>query len=643
MGKPYESELAKLEATYSWAMTQDINGLASALNSLRGHCVQAIGSGGSYSIAHFAAFMHQTFSAKLAKAITPLEAIYANNEADTGSIILSAGGENPDILSAFRDLVRRELRKAVVICFSAESQLAVLAREYHYIDLIDFNVPSGRDGFVATNTLLGFAVLLTRAYSASFSSPDRLPASFAALLHPTYGISEYKAAMRSTFSPLWSRRNLLVLYGPSTHAAALDFESKFSEVALSPVQITDFRNFAHGRHHWLAKRGDETGVVAFVAEEDRYLADRTLPLLPSDIPTARLDFPVDRLAAGVAALASVLYAVGFAGEAQGIDPGRPGVPSFGRKIYNLNVLRQAAKPRSRRESVAIQRKRNVGGGNKSFDWEGAYKTFVGQMKATKFSGIVFDYDGTLCDRHDRYVGIRDAVSTHLQTLLSKDVLVGIATGRGKSVSQDLRSKIPKKYWNLVMVGYYNGSDIGFLEDDVHPNGSDKVCHELTAVADALRDSDVLTGLAACTYRFRQITVEPKESLDTSVVWDITQQIVARFMASGVTLVRSTHSVDVLAPGVSKRQLVSALRSKLRGDCNVLCVGDAGRWPGNDFALLSEPFSLSVDEVSSDPHTCWNLAPEGHRWVQACIDYMQVMKPRGSVVVFEASKVGSTRQ
>ena len=437
MGKPYESELAKLEATYSWAMTQDINKLASALNSLRGNCVQAIGSGGSYSVAHFAAFMHQTFSAKLAKAITPLEAVYANNEADTGSIILSAGGENPDILSAFRDLVRRELRRAVVICFSAESQLAVLAREYHYIDLIDFNLPSGRDGFVATNTLLGFAVLLTRAYSASFSSPDRLPTSFAALLHPAYGVSEYKASLRSAFSPLWSRRNLLVLYGPSTHAAALDFESKFSEVALSPVQITDFRNFAHGRHHWLAKRGDETGVVAFVAEEDRYLADRTLPLLPSDIPIARLDFPLDRFAAGVAALASVLYAVGFAGEARGIDPGRPGVPSFGRKIYNLNVLRQAAKPRSRRDSVAIQRKRSVGGGTKSVDWEGAYKRFLGQIKATKFSGVVFDYDGTLCDRHDRYIGIRDVVSTHLQTLLRKDVLVGIATGRGKSVRQDL--------------------------------------------------------------------------------------------------------------------------------------------------------------------------------------------------------------
>ena len=68
-----------------------------------------------------------------------------------------------------------------------------------------------------------------------------------------------------------------------------------------------------------------------------------------------------------------------------------------------------------------------------------------------------------------------------------------------------------------MVGYYNGSDIGLLEDDVHPNGSDKVCHELSAVADALRDSDVLTGLATCTYRFRQITVEAKESLDSSVV------------------------------------------------------------------------------------------------------------------------------
>ncbi len=81
-------------------------------------------------------------------------------------------------------------------------------------------------------------------------------------------------------------------------------------------------------------------------------------------------------------------------------------------------------------------------------------------------------------------------------------------------------------------------------------------------------------------------------------------------------------MDVLAPGVSKRAVVVALM-ELHG-CNensVLCIGDRGQWPGNDFSLLNQPNSLSVDEVSQDPETCWNLAPPGLRGTQAALAYI----------------------
>lgn len=55
--------------------------------------------------------------------------------------------------------------------------------------------------------------------------------------------------------------------------------------------------------------------------------------------------------------------------------------------------------------------------------------------------------------------------------------------------------------------------------------------------------------------------------------------------------------------------------------DILSIGDKGQWPGNDFDLLANPFSLSVNEVSGDPTTCWNLAPAGHRGVQATLDYL----------------------
>ena len=43
--------------------------------------------------------------------------------------------------------------------------------------------------------------------------------------------------------------------------------------------------------------------------------------------------------------------------------------------------------------------------------------------------------------------------------------------------------------------------------------------------------------------------------------------------------------------------------------------------GNDFALLHGPYSLSVDEVSLEPSSCWNLAMPGSRGVQALHWYL----------------------
>ena len=53
----------------------------------------------------------------------------------------------------------------------------------------------------------------------------------------------------------------------------------------------------------------------------------------------------------------------------------------------------------------------------------------------------------------------------------------------------------------------------------------------------------------------------------------------------------------------------------------LCIGDKGEYPGNDYELLSTQFSLSVNEVSYDPDTCWNLSKIGFQDVNATINYL----------------------
>ena len=634
--------MESLGATYNWALDSSIRELTKGVAGCAGLPLIIIGSGGSLTAAHYAAALHQETTGRVAKAMTPLELVSSGPWAKEAAVMfLSAGGGNPDVIGAFKQAVAREPQRLMVVCSRRQSPLSEACEKYRYVDLIDFDLPTGKDGFLATNSLLAFSVLLYRAWASVFRGDAGLPHSFAEVVHPERSGESWTSDLAARCQPLWPRETLSVLYGPTTQAAALDVESKFTEAALGSVQTADYRNFAHGRHLWLAKRGETTGILALVTGEDSQLADKTLRLIPSDIPVARVEVPHAGPKAGLAALVAVLHLVGYAGRARGIDPGRPGVPPFGSRIYNLRAFSAPSSANNtavRLESVSIERKTGstVGQlaacGELEF-WKGKYASFCERLGATSYGAVVFDYDGTLCDGRDRTIGFGDEVSGHLVRLLEAGILIGIATGRGKSAKDDFRRRLPQPLWSRVMMGYYNCADNGLLEDDTHPNGATGTCADLEPVARLLESSGALKRLAKCTYRDMQITIEPTGLAPTLLIWEVVQQLVQKADVYGVAAVRSSHSVDVLAPRVSKQEIVRRMQEFLgRAEpAPVLCVGDRGRWPGNDFALLEGPYSLSVDEVSPDPETCWNLAPPGHRGVQATLDYLKALRFENSAV------------
>ncbi len=648
MGKPYVHELSQLADTFEWSMETDVSPLVRAIASAASLPLMITGSGGSLSLAHFASYLHQYYSGRIAKAVTPLELVSSPLRfSDLGVLFLSAGGRNPDIIGAFKHLIMEEPRSIAVMCSSRESPLSLLAHKCNHVLLHEFNLPCGRDGFLATNSLLSFVVQLIRAYSTVFSLEQQFPCRLDELLHPGRSEPEFRADVRARCLKLWNRQTLVVLHGPTTQAAAFDLESKFTEAALGNVQISDYRNFAHGRHHWLAKRGSTSAVLAFVSEDDQRIADKTLDLIPEDIPVVRLDIARTGVIACITALVWVLHIVACAGESVGVDPGRPGVPPFGRRIYHLNAIPTRTRQGGFAPShVAIQRKVGVqiselGRTGVLPGWERAYEYFMQRLLGASFKAIILDYDGTLCDGHDRYNGIGLEITAQLERVLRAGIVVGIATGRGKSVKEDLRRKISPPLWDSTFIGYYNGSEIGLLSDENLPDAVSPPCEALLPIAAMLRKHTHLLSMAHCTYRRMQITVEPSMPLSETVIWDMVQPIVQHVDVEGVTVLRSSHSADILAPGVSKRAFVQHIRHLIGGDhlTPILCIGDRGRWPGNDFDLLAEPYSLSVQEVSADPETCWNIAPVGYRGVQATVDLLNSL-------VFEGGsgriRVGATK-
>ena len=277
MGKPYTYEIEWLERTYAWARTEPINRLANAILDSAFLPLLTTGSGGSLTAAHFASYLHQSYAEKPAKAVTPLEIVSSGlNTRDLTVMFLSAGGNNSDIIGAFQTLVAREPYRLIAICLRKESTLSRIAQAYQYVDLIEFDLPCGKDGFLATNSLLAFLILLCRAWQESFNESWALPQNLKDLVYPRSTREEFIETLSDRCSPLWQRDTMSVLYGPSAHCAAFDLESKFTEAALGTVQIADYRNFAHGRHHWLAKRGNSTGILALVTDDDQHIANKTL-------------------------------------------------------------------------------------------------------------------------------------------------------------------------------------------------------------------------------------------------------------------------------------------------------------------------------------------------------------------------------
>ena len=66
--------------------------------------------------------------------------------------------------------------------------------------------------------------------------------------------------------------------------------------------------------------------------------------------------------------------------------------------------------------------------------------------------------------------------------------------------------------------------------------------------------------------------------------------------------------------------VSKLRV-LEDPAHSLCIGDYGSVEGNDYELLTSKYSLSVDRVSRNAESCWNIAPPGIYGLDATLYYL----------------------
>ena len=636
MGRPYVTELSELDATYEWCMQAPVEDLARSIGKTANNGLIAVGSGGSLTSAHFASFLHTFFTGQVSQVFTPYELVASSQSLGPFAVLVcSAGGSNPDILLVTEFALKRAPRTLFGITTQIRSPLQEILHSAGWAPCHSFRTPTKKDGFLATNSLLAMILLLIRAYELVFGTDPCLPPTFAAMLHPDITRDKFKEAYGRQACPVLERATLVVLHGLPTKPAAMDIESRMTESALTHVQPADFRNFAHGRHHWLSRHAASSGVLAFTERGDA-ISKGTLKLIPASIP--RVEILVEPGIRG--ALAAVCHSL-FLPEiaaTPGYDPGRPRVASFGRKLYHLRALSKLVTQSCaslERLNLAVERKTGLPLSALSLRgelklWHKHYFDFVQRLARAKIQAVVLDYDGTLCAPPRRFSGLTPDIANRLNQLLDAGLTIAVATGRGKSVREALRRVITvPQHRDRVIVGYHNGAEIATLSDLRCPTANQQLASELNSIAKALEDNTAIKKSAVVNAKGRQITLEPLPLANNEVIFKEVTGIIRQDGNRDVSIVTSGHSMDILGSGVSKTNVVKEVVRRLNlpknGATSILCIGDRGCAPGNDWDLLRHPLSLSVDEVSADSSTCWNIAKPGLRFQSACFEYLERLK------------------
>ena len=625
MGKPFKGELEKLSNTIQWAEQQDVSRISKFLfEDNKCTPLVCIGSGGSLSACHYAAQLYRRRNGVLAEAMTPLQLMYAGFDIIRGSklLFLSASGKNKDILNAIKYGIKYNETGMMSLTLRKNNPTEKYLTKHPKVQRWCEDIPTENDGFLATNSLVAMFTLLCKA-----ASPK--------ILDSIFKNQELKlATWNINLGPLW---NFLVLYGAAGEPVAWDIESKLTEAALGAALLSDYRNFGHGRHHWFAKRKENSCVVALLTPVEKDLAYKTIGYLPQDVPVIYIESEFETFQASIDLLLKSFRFVDALGEARGIDPGRPGVPAYGRQLYNLNYFRltNSILPDEMILDVAVRRKLGMTGESNGPLWDHystACKRFIQQLNIGRFTTVAFDYDGTLSakDHASRFTdGLCDDIKAALLNLLENGVQIMVATGRGKSVGSSFKNSFDRKYWPQIIIGYYNGAcQLALGEEEKLEEWKKKPFDtELKSLEDELKQRLPENYVS---YQFeersQQLSIEGNmTSAESQIVYDICREIIWDLQLKGIRIWRSSHSMDIV---VYKE--VSKLRVMENSE-RTLCIGDYGCVEGNDYELLTSRYSLSVDKVSKNPECCWNIAPCGVTGLDATLYYLSRMTATNGII------------
>lgn len=618
MGKDFEKELGNLGLVYREACAADIRTITDFLRKYINQPFLGVGSGGSHSVARIFEFLCIK-GGGIAKSLTPLELTLFNRQIKEMAVLLfTAGGRNADSIHAYQYLSELEPEGLLTCCMCKDAPIKQVQKDNLHNYYFEYKMPVKKDGYLAVESLVSSTVFLCRAFenltgNQFFRIPDMV-------------LWGSQAPQMKQVEQVLTKETLIILHGGITTPAAIDLESKFSEASLGNIQLVDFRNFAHGRHYWLSDRKERTAIVSMAGSSVEKIVNKTLNLLPQEIPVLRFDVDDETVLGLFKSFDFIFQLVLQAGVFQGVNPGKPKVADFGKKLYHLNynICNNISLNERRKNPVAVATYRKCKAINscETEKYREHGNIYLQTLTNKIFKGIVFDYDGTLHNKGGSQ-STELAIIAIINRLLSNNIKIGVATGRGKSVRNELQRVIQKNFWKDVIIAYYNGGCLGLLEDDQQPD------KESIAIPDAFIK---LKQQVECTSGINQLEIDgitDRNPFQLTILMNGHQNISSREQIislcdhiPGIKILQSSHSIDIIPVTSSKINIFDFWGKLGYSQDDFIIIGDAGQVGGNDYEMLNCANALSVDRVSERFDSCWNFAKPGLRNLEATLYYLE---------------------
>jgi hypothetical protein len=604
----FSTKLDDIGRTIELVLTDGAASLSAAISGGLARTMIAVGSGGSAISAEYLRLCRTTLGTAPTLVQTPMEfALTDSNLDETEVFLLSASGNNPDILATQRSAVTRGARALHIVTNNASGRLVQESRDLLHTKVHLVPTADIKDGFLATHSLVGaIGSFLVASDIAAHGSPNAtLTEEFRCAAERVLA-ADSRRMMAECFDSIRRTDTILLLEDPRLSSIGSLIETSVWETALCGIQRTDHRNFAHGRHVWLQHRPHESMIISLTGPESLGIWKAIEQSVPPDVRRFCLDVKNCGRMENAVGVLRALTIVEALGKAVAVDPAKPGAGPFAGNIYDSTALLDVVDllpPAVRHKRSAMAKADLPDAGSLALIEH--FDTLKARLRAATFRGMVLDYDGTIVTAAGRFHPPENPVLAELERLLDGGMRIAIATGRGGSAGESLRDTLSPRFHRDILVGYYNGGDTRPLHIDISKSPL-ATALDIEEVGKWLDENSALFLPDAKMRRAPvQITIELSGIRNAA---DFQRAFSARFGGvPGVRIARSAHTLDVCLASSCKTNVFRELSvSQGIEPVGILCIGDSGDIFGNDYALLGMPFGISVDQVCGRTDAGWAL-------------------------------------